>query len=471
MAKPDKAGNGGGNTGAATPPPGAIVGTDGNDLILPGASPFGSTAMDDVIWTLGGDDFIDGGDGNDTIEAGSGNDTITGGAGDDVINAGSGGDIIYGSPGSDTIDGGDDRDPDIVQYEGTESVDYDVVYITEIVGKGKNATEVVTEIQVYALDGSGDVDILTNVDGVIFVEFPEPGAIITQGDFSFVRAGETVTVNVLENDYIEGGAPGTSLTVTDIVDILIDVNGDGVNDNNLIPDGVDMSFFETGGLLNDGSILTVSPDGTMIWDPNGVYDTDTGEPPVISFLYEASDGNGNSALGDVTFQVTYPAPAGDITFDTMTPVYDPITAEIFGWHIYQDGPDGSYWVSQLSSATNYFEERDLAAGGNFDYDGDGDDEFRVWTEADGTTHEMNIKHADNSPFDLGGLTLIGLDEGEEATFVFSDASGNPLGQTTVTSADLDENGLLEFANATGIEQFNIIAGENDEFYVDDIFFV
>lgn len=471
MPKPSNAGGGGGKNTTATPPPGAITGTESGDVITPSSSPFASTGLDDVIWGLGGDDSIDGGAGNDTIEGGAGNDTITGGDGDDVINGGDGGDLIYASAGSDTIDGGTDGGADFVQYQGTEGVDYDVVVITETVGKGKKAVEVVKEFQVYALDGSGDVDIITNVDGVLFVEYPEPGVIITQGDFSFVDHSGTVTIDVLANDYLEGGTPGTGLTLTEIVDIMIDVDVDGVNDNDLIPDGADLDYFAAGGLLNDGSILTASADGTLTWDPNGVYDTDPGTSPVVSFWYEASDASGNSAYGDVTFQVTYPAPTGDIGFESMTPVYDPITADLFGWHIYQDGPNDSYWVSQLTSATNYFEERDLAANGNYDYDGDGDDEFRVWTDADGTTHELNVKHEDNSAFDLGGMTITGLDAGETAQFVFSDASGNALGQVTVTSDDLDANGLLTFTNATGIEQFNVVAGDDDEFYVDDIFFL
>ena len=471
MPKPTSSGGAGGKKAEVAPPEGALLGTDGADTITPTSSPVAATALDDVIWGLAGDDFIDGGAGNDTIEGGDGNDTITGGEGDDVINAGKGGDLIYGSSGSDIIDGGDDRNPDIVQYEGTLGEDYEVVYITETVTKGKTTEEVVTEIQVYALDGSGDVDILTNVDGVTFVEFPAPGAIITQGDFSFVLAGETVTINVLDNDYIEGETPGTLLTVTDIVDIMIDVNNDGVNDYDLIPDGVDMTYFETGGLLTDGSLLTVAADGTMTWDPNGVYDTDTGEPPVVSFWYEASDAMGNTEYGDVTFQVTYPAPTGTIDFETMTPVYDEIYQILYGLYVYEDGPDNSYWISQLSSGTGTFEERDLEAAGDFDYDNDGDDEFRVWTEADGTTHEMNVVHSDTSTFDLLGMTIDGLDVGETATFVFSDGNGVETGSVTVTEADLDENNFLEFLNATDVEQFNVIAGDDDEFFVDDIMII
>ena len=467
MPKPNNNGGGKNNGGDATPPAGAIVGTDGSDVISPLSTQFQTTAFADVIWGQGGNDEIDGGDGNDTIEGGAGNDTINGGNGDDVINGGDGADLIIGSAGSDTIDGG--AGTDAVIYYADSETDYDILAITEIQGKGKRAQEVIVGYEVTDTS-TGEVDYITNVSSVTVQVLPQAGDITTQGDFDFVQFDSTVTVNVLDNDYIEGGNPGEGLTVTEITDIQIDLDGNGINDHDLIPDGQPLSYYATGGMLNDGTILTVAADGTVTWDPNGVYDVDPGTAPVISFWYEASDGLGGTAYGDVTFQVTYPAPVGDITFETMTPLYDPIMATILG-HIYEDGPNGAYWVSQLSSGTGWFEERDLAAGGDFDYDNDGDDEFRVWTDADGTTHEMNIKHKDNSAFDLGGMTITGLDPGEEATIYFADASGNILGSVTVTDADLDANNVLEFTNATGVIQFSVEAGVGDEFYIDDVFFL
>ncbi len=464
---PKPSGAGGGKNATPTPPAGAIVGTSGDDLISDVTSP-ASTAGNDVIWSLEGNDEVHGGDGNDTIEAGAGDDTIYGGAGNDVINGGDGSDVIIAGAGSDTIDGGTGGGVDAVIYYGEVGVDYDYTIQTTTVGKGKNAQTVVTGFTVTALDGSGDVDIITNVDELIFVELPSAGDIITQGDFDLVAFDSTVTLDPLANDYLEGGQPGAGLTLSAILDIQIDLDGDDNIDVDLIPDGQPLSYYTGGGLLNDGSILTLNPDGTLTWDPNGVYNTAGGTTPVVQFWYEATDGAGNFAYGDVTFQVTYPAPVGDIQFENMTSVHDPITALLTGIWIYQDGPNGQYWISQLSSATNYFEERDAGAA-SFDYDGDGDDEFRVWTDPNGDTHEMNVTHQDHSPFDLGGFTITGFDPGETATIVFSDINGNAVGQVTVTSADLDANGVLSFTNATDVIQFSVIAGAGDEFYIDDIF--
>jgi hypothetical protein len=485
MPKSSSSGGGKPNT-TVTPPDGAIVGTDGADLITPFTSGVASTAGDDVIWSLGGNDEVDGGNGNDTIEAGAGDDTIYGGAGDDVINGGDGGDTIYDGAGNDLINGGDGSDVivagagsdtidggtgsglDAVIYYGVVGVDYDYTVQTEIVGNGKKAHEVITGYTVTALDGSGDVDVLTNVDELIFIETPAAGDIITQGDLATAQYDGTVTVDVLANDYIEGGQPGEGLTISAIVDVQIDLDGDGINDLDLIPDGQPLSYYVGGGLLNDGSILTLNPDGTLTWDPNGVYDDNSGTQPVLTFWYEVTDGSGNHEYGDVTFGVTYPAQAGDIQFEDMVSVYDDFISEFLGIWIYQDGPDGSYWISQLTSGTNSFEPRDAGAT-SYDYDLDGDDEFRVWTDPDGTTHEMNLVNENQSPFDLGGMTITGLDEGETATIVFSDAEGNIVGEVTVTAADLDENNVLTFTNATDVVQFNVIAGEGDEFYIDDVF--
>ncbi|WP_068112037.1 calcium-binding protein [Tropicimonas marinistellae] len=470
MPKPSSAG---GNKSTSTPPDGAIVGTGGDDIITPLTQPVGATPGDDVIWGLAGNDEIDGGDGADTIEGGAGDDTLYGGAGSDTINGGDGSDIIFTGAGTDYVDGGSDGGIDVVMYVGEEGIDYDVVILTELVGKGKKQREVVTGFEVYALDGSGDVDYLTNVEQVLFIQPPEEGTVITESDFAFVPFDGTVEVDVLANDYIEGGDYGEGLAISAILDVQIDLDNDGVNDADLIPDGVDLNYFTGGGLLNDGSILTLTAQDTLIWDPNGQYDDvpAVGEDaPSIYFWYEATDGAGAVQYGDVSLQVSYPAPEGDIQFEDMVGVYDDFVADLLGIYIYQDGPGGSFWISQLTSATNYFEKRDAGAA-SFDYDGDGDDEFRVWTDADGTTHEMNVKHAEDQAFDLGGMYFVGLDAGEEATLVFSDINGNALGQVTVTQADLDASGRLDILNASGVEQFNVIAGVGDDFYVDDVFFL
>jgi Ca2+-binding RTX toxin-like protein len=88
---------------AGSPPPGAIVGTNGPNTL-------NGTPGNDKIFGLGGSDTINGKGGNDLICGGAGNDLINGGAGNDTIDAGSGSDTANGDAGNDTIKGGAGND-------------------------------------------------------------------------------------------------------------------------------------------------------------------------------------------------------------------------------------------------------------------------------------------------------------------------------------------------------------------------
>jgi Ca2+-binding RTX toxin-like protein len=81
---------------ALPPPPGAIVGTNGPDIL-------NGTPGNDKIFGLGGSDQINGGGGNDLICGGAGDDQLGGGAGNDQIVGGSGIDQITGGAGNDIL--------------------------------------------------------------------------------------------------------------------------------------------------------------------------------------------------------------------------------------------------------------------------------------------------------------------------------------------------------------------------------
>ncbi len=68
------------------------------------------TAVDNELRGAGGDDMIQGGDGNDTLSGDDGADTLRGDAGSDLIRGGAGNDWLVGDVGADTLNGGAGND-------------------------------------------------------------------------------------------------------------------------------------------------------------------------------------------------------------------------------------------------------------------------------------------------------------------------------------------------------------------------
>ncbi len=93
-----------------------ITGTAGNDEITVSGS------THDLIFGLGGNDKIDGGNGPDCIVGGEGDDELKGGNGDDVILGGPGNDEIEGGNGNDRLYGGD-GDDEIEGEKGNDAID------------------------------------------------------------------------------------------------------------------------------------------------------------------------------------------------------------------------------------------------------------------------------------------------------------------------------------------------------------
>ena len=81
---------------AITLPPGTLVGTPGDDVML-------GTSGDDMIKGLGGSDTICGGGGDDRIHGGAGFDRIRGDDGDDRLFGGAGCDWLQGGLGNDLL--------------------------------------------------------------------------------------------------------------------------------------------------------------------------------------------------------------------------------------------------------------------------------------------------------------------------------------------------------------------------------
>jgi Ca2+-binding RTX toxin-like protein len=82
---------------AGSPPAGAIVGTNGPNIL-------NGTPGSDKVFGLGGSDQINGRGGNDLICGGTGSDQLNGGAGNDTIKGGTGADQVTGGAGDDVLD-------------------------------------------------------------------------------------------------------------------------------------------------------------------------------------------------------------------------------------------------------------------------------------------------------------------------------------------------------------------------------
>lgn len=85
-----------------------VVGTPGDDVL--GEPDQSAQNHRQLVFGLGGDDTLYGGNQDDCLVGGDGNDLLVGGNGKDFLDGEVGGDVLIGGNGSDTIVGGDGDD-------------------------------------------------------------------------------------------------------------------------------------------------------------------------------------------------------------------------------------------------------------------------------------------------------------------------------------------------------------------------
>ena len=248
-----------------------IRGGAGNDVLLGGTGA-------NLIEGGGDDDFIRGGDAADTIYGGaqasganSGADTIEGGLGADLIFGGdeavsivndreTGGDRISGGEGADTIHGG--AGADIIL--GNEDAD--------LIFGDANADRILGNEGDDTIEGGAGEDILAGGLGVDDIEGQAGDDVINwakgDGDDSFISGGgdldsffvtgedapEVITVSQAGTDNFNvawsGESPPTSLTASDIENLILDMKGgaDQVTVQDLVGSGVDDMSIDLGRL-------------------------------------------------------------------------------------------------------------------------------------------------------------------------------------------------------------------------------
>jgi Ca2+-binding RTX toxin-like protein len=203
------------------------VGTGGDNEI-------NGTAGNDVIVAKGGNDSIRSGKGNDYICAGGGGfDVIFSGAGNDKISGEGGDDVVFPGPGSDLADGGSGGN--YITYEGT------VVSIVAYLGTG-------------TIDSGGDVDEISNFDGVggseagdLLIGNDEDNSLSGNGGDDELRGlGGSDFLSTGAGDDTAAGGDGA-----DLLDLLTAYGGPSLGDDIFAVSGADVNLAD--GTVDGGS--------------------------------------------------------------------------------------------------------------------------------------------------------------------------------------------------------------------------
>ncbi|WP_112321557.1 hypothetical protein [Oceanibium sediminis] len=275
----------------------------------------------------------------------------------------------------------------------------------------------------------------------------------TSGDDTIdALGGDDIIVATLGNDSIDGGDGTGDTLIYDLLFPADDTDGDGIADFSVsrIEKGKNVTYevsYTVDGVTQTDTVKNVEyiifSDGTVLDTVNNVLDPGNPPPP--------------------------PPPApGTITFDAETPINFASTNGTL-YDAYQS-PDG-YIITQQTSATNGYED----VGALADYDpSDADFEFRVFTDADGTTHEMAvIGSALGETFSVTSVDLSGLEAGDVVEVYSYGFFGPSSVILSVTDGDIS-NGVLDLTTLAGFDstdilQFSVVAVTADtEFYVDDL---
>lgn len=203
-----------------------------NDLLhgLAGNDKLDGGAGDDIVWGGAGLDTIAGSEGNDQIWGGLGNDSIDGGIGDDFLFAGSGADTLTGGDGNDLMLGGIGNDT-----------------MTGAAGDD-------------VLVGGANADNLSGGDGADLFIFAEgdSGVGATNEDkvTDFTRGQDKLDLTSFTNalhisDAFDHHAYDLVITNNDDGTTLlqIDLNGDGVSDQEILVTTTDQSHIDAGDLV------------------------------------------------------------------------------------------------------------------------------------------------------------------------------------------------------------------------------
>jgi VCBS repeat-containing protein len=284
-------------------------------------------------------------------------------------------------------------------------------------------------IAVLANDGDPDGDALTvtaasagngvvaiNPDGTIRytpdADFNGTDRInyrVSDGNGGTDTATVTVTVNPVADPPV--AADDSAVTDEDTPVILAPLSNDSDPDGDPLTVTMIAGVAVTGGdivTLPSGATVTLNPDGTLSYDPNGRYDAlAAGDSAADGFDYQVSDGNGGFDTARATVTVNG---VGAADLPTATIVIDPVTAD-----------------NLLTPAE---------AGGTVAVTGRVTDDFQPGDEVtltvDGASYKGNVMADGSFSIDVPGSQLAGdADHVIEASVTVSDALGNNATATAI----------------------------------------
>ena len=187
-----------------------------------GADTITGNVGNDILSGFGQSDTIDGGSGDDTIKGGDETaltgvgDSLTGGSGADIIDGGAGADTISGGDGADVITGGTGAD----SMTGGSGAD---TFIYAVAGNsGGSNIDTITDFN----EALGDVIKVTISAAQIEAWYGDTAATSTTFNFSAADLGDQA--NLAEAGAILTGNIGEAVFITDLNQLAIDYDGNGV---------------------------------------------------------------------------------------------------------------------------------------------------------------------------------------------------------------------------------------------------
>ncbi|SLN16617.1 Ig-like domain-containing protein [Pseudooctadecabacter jejudonensis] len=351
--------------------------------------------------------------------------------------------------------------------------DLDANAITDDTGNGADSDpegDDLTVVSVDGVDGNVGQPVAGDNGGQFVINADGSVDFSADGDFDDLGEGETastsVTYTIADEDGLEDTATVT-FTVTGsndgpvAVEDTFDAGEDdpaaelgNVLDNDDDPDGDDLSVSEVNGDPanvgepvpgDQGGLVTINPDGTITFDPNGDFEElGEGETATTTVTYTVTDGNGGEDTETVTVTITgtNDAPVAVLDEDATDQDTAIVLDNVLGND--EDPENDPLTVSEVNGAPlNVGEPVEGDNGGTFVINADGTATFNPDGDfddlADGETEQTTVTY-----------TITDEDGATDTTTVTVTVTGGNDGPVAVEdTGETDQDTVLDLDNVLG----------------------